>query len=604
MPYFISNTEPECQNWAMIKRLENGSYEVVGCHETKQQAINHMVAASLAEDITPGGERLLPDNYRPASSQDVPEGRYCSNCVYYVNGLCKLWNEQVRDDYYCNKWEAKAEELMEEAQLIERAQPNDLKVGDYVAWDSSGGTARGEIVEIVRDGSINVPNSSVTINGTPDNPAALIKIYKEVENGEYEDTDILVGHKFSTLSKIAPLPEYEEEDEEENTNPFIYESDTEEEDESGRAVDLSAPSYMRSAARRGLKYYEDGLGGDGLVPATISAARDMASGNVSEAKWRKIGPWIARHLVDLDAPKNNNPSDKEYPGAGLVAHLLWGSGPSKRAAERTMNYAMGLVERIDKDREDRKYASINVNLLHEEKEKAVTKVERRVKNDVDFELRIDGEQDGMRFTGYAAVFNKDSEPLPFVERIAPGAFNKSLRSRNEVKMFMNHNMDMVLASTRSKTLKLREDSQGLLAEAILPDTTAGRDLSVLMKRGDVHSMSFGFSVPKDGDSWSKDGRKRELNEIRLHEVSVVTGFPAYPDTSATIRTIDYLANRTNVDPDKLSDAIMALENGEKLSGDSASLIVEVVNKLREDKPNTEDLLALKRKQLELLGKVL
>jgi hypothetical protein len=42
-----------------------------------------MVAASLAEDITPGGERLLPDNYRPANSQDVPEGRYCSNCVYY-----------------------------------------------------------------------------------------------------------------------------------------------------------------------------------------------------------------------------------------------------------------------------------------------------------------------------------------------------------------------------------------------------------------------------------------------------------------------------------------------------------------------------------------
>jgi HK97 family phage prohead protease len=195
----------------------------------------------------------------------------------------------------------------------------------------------------------------------------------------------------------------------------------------------------------------------------------------------------------------------------------------------------------------------------------------------------------MRFTGYAAVFDKDSEPLPFVERIMPGAFNKSLRSRNEVKMFMNHNMDMVLASTRSKTLKLKEDSQGLLAEAILPDTTAGRDLAVLMKRGDVHSMSFGFSVPKDGDSWSKDGRKRELNEIRLHEVSVVTGFPAYKDTTATIRTIDYLATRTNVDPDKLSDAITALENGDVLNEDSANLIVEVVNKLKEHKPTTEDL---------------
>jgi phage head maturation protease len=582
MPYFISNTEPECPNWAMVKRLDDGSYEVVGCHETKQKAINHMVAASLAEDIEPGGERLLPDNYRPANSQDVPEGRYCANCIFFASGYCSLWKEEVRDDYYCNKWEEKPVEIMETQQLIERAQPNDLKVGDYVIWDSSGGSARGEIVEIVRDGSINVPNSSVTVNGTPDNPAALIQIYKEVKDGKYEDTDIFVGHKFSTLSKIAPLPEYEEEEEEENSNPFIYESESEDEEEDSRAIDLSAPAYMRSAARRGLAYYEDGLGGDGLVPATISAARDMARGEITEAKWRKIGPWIARHMVDLDAPKNSNPSDKEYPGAGLVAHLLWGSGPSKRAATRTMNYAINLVERIDAEKNERKYASINVNLLHEEKETAVNKVERRVKNDVDFELRIDGEQDGMRFTGYAAVFDKDSEPLPFVERIKPGAFGKSLRSRNEVKMFMNHNMDMVLASTRSRTLKLKEDSQGLLAEAILPDTTAG----------------------KDGDSWSKDGRKRELNEIRLHEVSVVTGFPAYKDTTATIRTIDYLATRTNVDPDKLSDAIMALENGEKLNEDSANLIVEVVNKLKEDKPTTEDLLALKRKQLELLGKAL
>jgi hypothetical protein len=65
-----------------------------------------------------------------------------------------------------------------------------------------------------------------------------------------------------------------------------------------------------------------------------------------------------------------------------------------------------------------------------------------------------------------------------------------------------------------------------------------------------------------------------------------------------------LATRTNVDPDKLSDAITALENGDVLNEDSANLIVEVVNKLKEHKPTTEDLLALKRKQLELLGKAL
>ena len=145
----------------------------------------------------------------------------------------------------------------------------------------------------------------------------------------------------------------------------------------------------------------------------------------------------------------------------------------------------------------------------------------------------------MRFRGYAAVFDSPSEPLPFVETIRPGAFSRSLNSGREVRMFLNHNSDQVLGSTRSGTLSLIEDERGLLVEAELPPTTAGRDLSILMQRGDVHSMSFGFAVPKGGDSWSEDRSSRELREVILHEVSVVSGFPAYPDTAgATVRSID------------------------------------------------------------------
>lgn len=145
----------------------------------------------------------------------------------------------------------------------------------------------------------------------------------------------------------------------------------------------------------------------------------------------------------------------------------------------------------------------------------------------------------MRFRGYAAVFDSPSEPLPFIETIRPGAFTRSLNSGHEVRMFLNHNSDQVLGSTRSGTMNLTEDDHGLLVEAQLPPTTAGRDLSILMQRGDVHSMSFGFSVPTDGDSWSADRSSRELREVRLHEVSVVSGFPAYAATEgATVRTID------------------------------------------------------------------
>jgi len=57
-----------------------------------------------------------------------------------------------------------------------RAGPNDLSVGDFVEWDSSGGTARGRITRIAREGSIDVPDSSFTINADEDDPAALIRL--------------------------------------------------------------------------------------------------------------------------------------------------------------------------------------------------------------------------------------------------------------------------------------------------------------------------------------------------------------------------------------------------------------------------------------------
>ena len=85
-----------------------------------------------------------------------------------------------------------------EAQEEQRAEPDGLKVGDMVSWNSSGGRARGKIVKVVRDGEIDVPDSEFVIKGTEDDPAALIRLYRD---GEPTDTE--VGHKFSTLTKIS-----------------------------------------------------------------------------------------------------------------------------------------------------------------------------------------------------------------------------------------------------------------------------------------------------------------------------------------------------------------------------------------------------------------
>jgi HK97 family phage prohead protease len=86
---------------------------------------------------------------------------------------------------------------------IEKAEGG-LGKGDFVSWGSSGGTARGQIQRIVTDGEINVPDSDFTITGTPDDPAALIRVWRKGAE-DWAPTDRLVGHKVSTLRKIDSL---------------------------------------------------------------------------------------------------------------------------------------------------------------------------------------------------------------------------------------------------------------------------------------------------------------------------------------------------------------------------------------------------------------
>lgn len=111
-----------------------------------------------------------------------------------------------------------------------------------------------------------------------------------------------------------------------------------------KAIDV--PEYVAANAKRGLDYLEQGYGGDGLENATIADARDLAAGSTTEEKVAKIGPWIDRHIVDLDAPKNSDPQDPEYPGPGLVAMLLWGAGPDKEGAMRTRDWARQETESL------------------------------------------------------------------------------------------------------------------------------------------------------------------------------------------------------------------------------------------------------------------
>ena len=221
MPYGISANQSDCSNWAAVKIESDGSATTLACYNTKQDAIDRMVAQSLAEGLEPAGEV----GQRSMSKRN-------EEMVAFIDSAIML----------------------------------------------------------------------------------LMQAKSSYESEEMEDEDEMEGE-----------PEEEIEDSE-------Y-----------RAVDLSAPAFMRASAKRGLALHEQGLSGDGLMPQTVEDARKMAAGQVTEAKWRKIGAWIARHIDDLDAVQGDEIT------AGLVAMLLWGGGSSKASARRAQEYAYRIVERLDSE---------------------------------------------------------------------------------------------------------------------------------------------------------------------------------------------------------------------------------------------------------------
>jgi len=169
------------------------------------------------------------------------------------------------------------------------------------------------------------------------------------------------------------------------------------------------------------------------------------------------------------------------------------------------------------------------------------KLERRFVKGLELREADKASGDGRIATlvGYAAVFDSLSEDLGgFREFIRKGAFSASLARGDDIRALVGHDTTLIIGRRSAGTLTIAEDDRGLRVEIAVPDTSAGRDLVVSVKRGDLTGMSFGFSTVDD--EWtrlSKDGDvvyRRELITLDLFEVSAVA-FPAYAETSVEAR---------------------------------------------------------------------
>lgn len=335
-----------------------------------------------------------------------------------------------------------------------------------------------------------------------------------------------------------------------------------------RAI-VNVPNYIAAAAKAGLEAYEGGLGGDGLQPATIREARALAEGRVDDEKVARMAPWIRRHRMDWEGvPQNSDPEHPDFPAPGAVAALLWGVNPvDTNGADRVLAWA----------------DSINDTTQQEENAMA-REHETRALPLGDF--TVTESEDGQKtFTGYAAVFGAESQGLPFIERIANGAFSRAIKQaeqgRRVIKFLHGHDESRMLATTASGRLTLTEDNVGLKVEARLDpaDPDAAAVISKLTNEAKAMGMSFGFTVPKNGQEWHEDG-SRTLTEIGLLEVSTLSGHtPAYPATLGLTAVRKIAPSKIGVDGDALVEVLENVKAGNTLDADQTALLDAVRAKL-------------------------
>jgi HK97 family phage prohead protease len=338
--------------------------------------------------------------------------------------------------------------------------------------------------------------------------------------------------------------------------------------EEERAI-VSVPNYIASAAKAGLEAYEGGLGGDGLQDATIREARQLAEGRVDDEKVMRMAAWIRRHRRDWEGvPQNSDPEHPDFPAPGAVAALLWGVNPvDTNGADRVLAWA----------------DSINSKTQQEENAMA-REHETRALPLGDFSV-TEGEDGQKTFTGYAAVFGAESQGLPFIERIANGAFSRAIKQaeqgRRVIKFLHGHDESRMLATTASGRLTLTEDAVGLKVEARLDpaDPDAAAVISKLTNEAKAMGMSFGFTVPKNGQQWNEDG-SRTLTEIGLLEVSTLSGHtPAYPATLGLTAVRKIAPAKIGVDGDALVEVLENVKAGNTLDADQTALLDAVRAKL-------------------------
>ena len=279
------------------------------------------------------------------------------------------------------------------------------------------------------------------------------------------------------------------------------------------------PQSATNAAKKALRHKEEKGSQCGTSVGWTRARQLSGREALSDDEVIRTYSFLSRAKV-YDQGKYFDDNDNEI--CGSIMYDAWGGSTMLPWAERTANKIMD--ER--------------------------SKEETMEKRSINYEFRAMPES--RTIVGTATVFNSSYDMGWYDEEMTSDVFASA--DMKDVVALFNHDANMVLARTKSGTLKLNLTGNALEYSFEAPNTTLGNDLLEMVKRGDVYQSSFAFSVEKEDWQENIGGKpKRIIRSIKkVYDVSPVT-YPANPDTMVAKRSYEEVQGKVEEDLQKVID---------------------------------------------------
>lgn len=170
----------------------------------------------------------------------------------------------------------------------------------------------------------------------------------------------------------------------------------------------------------------------------------------------------------------------------------------------------------------------------------MNKLERRYVTNATLEVESREEGNAPVLRGVIPYNSLSVDLGGFREVFRPGAFSETIE-RDDIVGLFNHETSLILGRKSAGTLRFQDSESGLSYSLDLPDTQAGRDVMVSVRRGDIIGTSFAFLIDncERDERWERGNEyaTRNVLKARLMDVSPCT-YPAYPDSTVALRSLE------------------------------------------------------------------